>query len=680
MSAEVLLPSRSAEPAERPVERPAFTRVLLRGSILAALYVVSGRLGLALAHEQDNATLFWPPTGVALASLVVLGVRYWPAVLVGSVGVNLMIGTAPLVALTMGAGNTSEAVVGALLLARLGFAPSFDTRRHVLALFGVALVASTFSATFGVGALRISDTIDDAMVGSVALTWWLGNVGGAIVVTPLVLLATREPGAWRALVGRVDTWAILGATFLSALAAFTGFGVGQWALLVAFLPFPFLVWAGLSLGPRGAMVGGAVVAVIAVVGTARGHGAFASFEPNARLLTLWAYAATMGAAASILAAAVAERERAERERLAVEKTQHALDVRVRDTQRLEGLGLLASGVAHDFNNILAAIRVNAELLERRTRDAEQAQLLGEIDHAVARASELCRQLLAYAGRTPTPLGPVSLPSVIDDVRRLASPSMPKDVRLEVDAPKDLSPVNGEASQLRQVLLNLVLNAVDAIGARKGIVRVEARAEDDRVRLSVEDDGDGMDPDTLARIFDPFFTTKSKGRGLGLAAVAGIVKSHEGTLDVTSTRGRGTRFELVLRRAKEAPAQTVEPVATPAKKRSLRVLVADDEAPIRDVVRLTLELEGHAVECVADGELAVERARTGEFDVVLLDLTMPGHGGVEALRTIREGRPTMGAVLMSGYDESQLAHDEVFLAKPFTIDALLEALARASTHA
>ncbi|MCU0671657.1 MAG: MASE1 domain-containing protein [Myxococcota bacterium] len=673
MSAEVLLPSRSAD----PVERRAFTRVLLRGFVLAALYVVSGRLGLALAHEQDNATLFWPPTGVALASLVVFGVRYWPAVLVGSVTVNLMIGTAPLVALAMGTGNTSEAVVGALLLARLGFAPSFDTRRHVLALFGVALVASTISTALGVGALRLSDTIDDAMVGSVALTWWLGNVGGAIVVTPLVLLATCEPGAWRALVGRVDTWAILGATFATALAAFTGLGVGQWALLVAFLPFPFLVWAGLSLGPRGAMVGGAVVAVIAVVGTARGHGAFASFEPDARLLTLWAYAATMGAAASILAAAVAERERAEKERLAVEKAQHALDVRVRDTQRLEGLGLLASGVAHDFNNILAAIRVNAELLERRARDAEQAHLVGEIDHAVARASELCRQLLAYAGRTPTPLGPVSLPSVIDDVCRLASPSIPKDVRLEIDAPDDLPSVNGEASQLRQVLLNLVLNAVDAIGARKGTVRVEARAEDELVRLVVEDDGDGMDPDTLARIFDPFFTTKSKGRGLGLAAVAGIVKSHEGTLDVTSTPGRGTRFELVLRRAKEALAQTVEPAAAPAKKTSLRVLVADDEAPIRDVVRLTLELEGHAVECVADGELAVERVRTGEFDVVLLDLTMPGHGGVEALRAIREGRPTMGAVLMSGYDESQLAHDEVFLAKPFTIDALLDALARAT---
>lgn len=676
MSAEVL-PSRSAEPVERPVERPALARVLIRGFVLAALYVISGRLGLALAHQQDNATLFWPPTGVALASLVVLGVRYWPAVLVGSVTVNLMIGTAPLVALTMGTGNTSEAVVGALLLARVGFAPSFDTRRHVLALLGVGLVASTISTTLGVGALRLSDTIDDTMVGSVALTWWLGNVGGAIVVTPLVLLATREPEAWRALAARVDTWLILGATVISALAAFFGLGVGQWALLVAFLPFPFLVWAGLSLGPRGAMVGGAVVAVIAVVGTARGHGAFASFEPNARLLTLWAYAATMGAAASILAAAVAERERAERERLAVEKAQHALDVRVRDTQRLEGLGLLASGVAHDFNNILAAIRVNAELMERRTRDAEQAQILGEIDHAVARASELCRQLLAYAGRTPTPLGPVSLASVIDDVRRLASPSMPKDVRLEIDAPDDLPPVNGEASQLRQVLLNLVLNAVDAIGARKGTVRVVARADGELVRLSVEDDGDGMDPDTLARIFDPFFTTKAKGRGLGLAAVAGIVKSHEGTLDVTSTRGRGTRFDVALRCAKEVPAPAAAPVATPAKKTSLRVLVADDEAPIRDVVRLTLELEGHAVECVADGELAVERARTGEFDVVLLDLTMPGHGGVEALRAIRERNPTMGAVLMSGYDESQLAHDEVFLAKPFTIDALLDALARAA---
>jgi len=401
-------------------------------------------------------------------------------------------------------------------------------------------------------------------------------------------------------VSRADAWVILGATFVTALAAFTGLGVGQWALLVAFLPFPFLVWAGLSLGPRGAMVGGAVVAVTAVVGTARGHGAFAGFEPEARLLTLWAYAATMGAAGSILAAAVAERARAEQERLAVEKAQHALDVRVRDTQRLEGLGLLASGVAHDFNNILAVIRVNAELLERNARDAEQVHFLGEIDHAVARASELCRQLLAYAGRTPTPLGAVSLTSVIDDVRRLASPSMPKDVRLEIDAPKDLPPVNGEASQLRQVLLNLVLNAVDAIGARKGTVRVEAREQDALVRLRVEDDGDGMDPDTLARIFDPFFTTKAKGRGLGLAAVAGIVKSHEGTLDVTSTRGRGTCFDLVLRRAAETAAPNAEPAARPAKKRSLRVLVADDEAPIRDVVRLTLELEGHAVECVRAG--------------------------------------------------------------------------------
>lgn len=677
MSAEVLT-SESSE----PVARSALPRVISRGVVLALLYVVFGRLGLALAHEQDNATLFWPPAGLAIASLLVLGVRYWPAIFVGSVTVNAMIGTAPLVALAMGVGNTLEAVVGATLLLRVGFAPSFDTRRHVLALLGVACVASTISAAFGVGSLRLSGAIDGAMVGSVVLTWWLGNVGGALVVAPLVLLATREREAWRALARRLDAWIVLAATVASALAAFTGFGVGEWALLVAFLPFPFLVWAGLSLGPRGAMVGAAVVAVIAVVGTARGHGAFASFAPNARMLTLWAYAATMGAAASILAAAVAERERAERERLAVERAQHALDVRVRDTQRLEGLGLLASGVAHDFNNILAAIRVNAELLGRRTREpylaqVDQARIVGEIDHAVARASELCLQLLAYAGRAPTPLGPVSLARVIDDVRRLASPSLPKDLRVDLVVPRDLPLVIGEASQLRQVFLNLVLNAVDAIGARDGHVRVEASAEGEHVRVIVEDDGDGMDPDTLARIFDPFFTTKSKGRGLGLAAVAGIVKNHEGTIDVTSTRGRGTRFDLLLRRATEAIAEEPTKATSPIAKR-LRVLVADDEAPIRDVVRLTLELEGHAVECVADGELAVERARMGEFDVVLLDLTMPGHGGVEALRAIREARPELGAVLMSGYDESQLAHDEVFLAKPFTIDALLAALARASS--
>ncbi|MCB9618293.1 MAG: MASE1 domain-containing protein [Sandaracinus sp.] len=659
----------------RPERSASILPDLARATALVVLYVVSGRIGLALAHEQDNATLFWPPTGLAIAALLLLGPRFAPAIFVGACIVNLSIGTPLVVGLSIGLGNMLEASLGAFLLHRLGVTPAFDTRHHVLTLLGVAFVASGVSAAFGVGALRASDNIPAALVGSVALTWWLGNVGGALVVTPLVLLASHGPETWARLARRPAAWLILGAAALSTGCAFGGLTRNELSLLLTFLPFPFVVWAGLSLGPRGAMLAGVVVAVVSVVGTAKGGGPFAGFEADLRMLVLWAYAATMGTVASILAAAVAERDRAEGERLAAEKAQHDLDVRMRDTQRLEGLGLLASGVAHDFNNILAAVRVNAELLAQTKRPAHDTVMLAEIDHAVSRAADLCRQLLAYAGRAPAPLGPVSLGDVVRDVRRLVASSLPAQVSLDVDLPDDLPAVWGEVSQLQQVVLNLVLNAVEAVGAR-GRVSVRAGAEGDAIRLEVEDDGPGMDEATRARIFDPFFTTKTTGRGLGLAAVRGIVTTHEGTLEVTSSPGHGTTFRIQLRRTDEALPAPTAPIAR-EKRRALHVLVLDDDDAIREVVRTALEMEGHRVEGVADGEEAIERAGAHPFDVVLLDLTMPGLGGVEVLRGIRARHPQMPAVLMSGYDESQLPHDEVFLAKPFTLTALHDALARAT---
>ncbi|MCB9622162.1 MAG: MASE1 domain-containing protein [Sandaracinus sp.] len=659
----------------RPERSASILPDLARATALVVLYVVSGRIGLALAHEQDNATLFWPPTGLAIAALLLLGPRFAPAIFVGACIVNLSIGTPLVVGLSIGLGNMLEALLGAFLLHRLGVTPGFDTRHHVLTLLGVAFVASGVSAAFGVGALRAAQTIPAELVGSVALTWWLGNVGGALVVTPFVLLASHGRRAWARLARRPAAWLILGAAALSTGCAFGGLTRDELSLLLTFLPFPFVVWAGLSLGPRGAMLAGVVVAVVSVVGTAKGGGPFAGFEADLRMLVLWAYAATMGTVASILAAAVAERDRAEADRSAAEKAQHDLDVRMRDTQRLEGLGLLASGVAHDFNNILAAVRVNAELLAQTKRPAHDTVMLAEIDHAVSRAADLCRQLLAYAGRAPAPLGPVSLGDVVRDVRRLVASSLPAQVSLDVDLPDDLPAVWGEVSQLQQVVLNLVLNAVEAVGAR-GRVSVRAGAEGDAIRLEVEDDGPGMDEETRARIFDPFFTTKTTGRGLGLAAVRGIVTTHEGTLEVISSPGRGTTFRILLRRTDEELPAPPAPVAR-EKRRALRVLVLDDDDAIREVVRTALEMEGHEVEGVADGQEAIERTGAHPFDVVLLDLTMPGLGGVEVLHGIRQRHPKMPAVLMSGYDESQLPHDEVFLAKPFTLAALYDALAQAT---
>ncbi|MBX3246202.1 MAG: MASE1 domain-containing protein [Myxococcales bacterium] len=721
------LPAQAPRGLARATSRRAW---LARAALVGAAYVVSGRLGLELAHAQDNATLFWPPTGIALAALLALGWRVWPVVALSALGVNLMIGTPPLAALGIAIGNTAEALVAVFLLARMGFRPTFDAHRHVLGLVLAAAVGALVAALVGAGVLYLAGLVALEQTASVALVWWLGDVGGAIVIAPLALLAFSDGASWRALAARAESWIVFGATAASAFVAFGGLVPPAWSLFVAFLPFPFLVWSGLALGPRGAVVNATLVALVAVIGTAKGHGPFVHEEAGVRLMTLWAYVIAMGGTASVLAAAVAERERSEAERRSVEAAQHELEVRMRDKQRLEGLGLLASGVAHDFNNILAAIRVNADLLVGHV-DADERPLLDEIDHAVVRAAELCHQLMAYAGRSPSPLGPVELGSVAEDVRRLVSPALRKDVSLEIATPEGLPAALGVASQLRQVLMNLVLNAAEAIGGRGGRVRVSARVERDSILLEVEDDGPGMDEATRARIFDPFFTTKATGRGLGLAAVAGIVKAHGGALEVESRLNVGTTFRIRLQRAvgsleersgaaallgeRSAPPSLESPQVasspppslespqvgsstppslespqvasstpslesprlaspTPSEEvRRLRVLVADDEAPIREVLRVALALEGHDVETVADGTAAVARASSETFDLVLLDLTMPGCGGAEALAGIRRARPSIHAVLMSGYDESQTPHDEVFLAKPFSITALLAAV-------
>jgi CheY-like chemotaxis protein len=369
--------------------------------------------------------------------------------------------------------------------------------------------------------------------------------------------------------------------------------------------------------------------------------------------------------------------------------------------------------------ILVAVRANAELLKANApADGLDAELLGEIEHASVRAAELCRQLLAYAGRSRVEMTRVEPKSIVDDVQKLLRASLPKHVLVDVDVPDGLPAIEGDASQLRQVLMNLVLNGAEAIGERPGRVVVRAeRVELGRdvlrklrggdeiepgafVRLTVEDDGPGMDEATRARVFDPFFSTKLTGRGLGLAAVSGIVKTHRGLIDVRSELGEGTTFEVLLRASPELSAEELVEVARvpeptghamavrrpaaaetgdePGAARPI-VLIADDETQIRAVVTLALEDAGYEVLTAEDGAAAVEIAeeRASELDVVLLDVTMPRMSGVNAVSAIREACDGVSIVLMSGYEEDVVDTSEVFLRKPFSIMALTEAVAEAA---
>jgi two-component system, cell cycle sensor histidine kinase and response regulator CckA len=372
--------------------------------------------------------------------------------------------------------------------------------------------------------------------------------------------------------------------------------------------------------------------------------------------------------------------------------QKAFEAQLRHTQKLESLGVLAGGVAHDFNNLLTGIMSNASLAaESSGADASTRRLMDDVVRAAERAAGLTRQLLAYAGKGRFVIEAIDLSRLVDEIAALLQTSISRTVELRFDLARDLPPVEGDPGQLQQVVMNLVINAAEAIGDAPGVVRIATRAQVvDRtwsrtvvgipdlkpglyVLLEVEDDGCGMDEETVARIFDPFFTTKSAGRGLGLAAVIGIVNGHKGALKIYSAPGKGTTFRLLLpvaagpgpRPRDEKPQAELEGRGT--------VLVVDDEESVRNAARNALVHFGYTVLLAGNGREAAEIvARRGEtIDLVLLDLTMPEMSGEEALAHIRTLNPNLRVLLSSGFNQVEVIRRfqgqglAGFIQKPYT---------------
>ncbi|MBW8780884.1 MAG: response regulator [Verrucomicrobia bacterium] len=393
---------------------------------------------------------------------------------------------------------------------------------------------------------------------------------------------------------------------------------------------------------------------------------------------------------------VTERNKADRDRLLFER-------RLQETQKLESLGVLSGGIAHDFNNLLTGILGNASLarIELAPEKKHLVASINRIEQAALRAAELCKQLLAYAGKGRFIIQPLDLNRLIEETARMLAISASKKVTLELKLSPGLPAFSGDATQIRQVLMNLVINASEAIGDRAGVVTVRtscvkvANAQvqtpsgdleaGDYLVLTVTDDGEGMSAETQARIFDPFFTTKFAGRGLGLAAVQGIVRGHKGSIQVKSEPAVGTTFIILLPVTTEA-AVTTETPSAPAEiwRGQGRILVVDDEPAVRSVIEPMLTQLGFSPVLAEDGEsaLAIVRADLEGFRAVLLDLTMPRMDGEEALRSLQAIIPNLPVILMSGFNEQAAISRFVgrglagFLPKPFTAEMLAARLRKA----
>jgi two-component system, cell cycle sensor histidine kinase and response regulator CckA len=365
-----------------------------------------------------------------------------------------------------------------------------------------------------------------------------------------------------------------------------------------------------------------------------------------------------------------------------------LEEQFREAQKFESIGQLAGGVAHDFNNLLTSILGNASLiLSDLPPEHPFREKLEEVMRASNRAADLTQQLLAYAGKGRFYLRRLDLSSVIRGMEELLRSSIPKKVELEVELAPDLPVVEIDPGQIQQALLNLAINAAEAIGEEAGVVHVSTGTMDvdqptgdlqpgQYVFLEVRDTGCGMDEHVRAHVFDPFFTTKFTGRGLGLSAVAGIVRSQRGAIDIDSAPGKGSRFRLLLPAAK--PVTAPRPAAATHAAGTGTVLVVDDEDMVRRLAKTTLEIRGYKVMLAVNGKQAVDIVReSGErIAVVLLDMMMPVMAGEEAMDHIMKMHPGMRVIATSGYDEREAAQRfgsriSGFLQKPYTSRQLAE---------
>ena len=371
-------------------------------------------------------------------------------------------------------------------------------------------------------------------------------------------------------------------------------------------------------------------------------------------------------------------------------------------QKLESLGVLAGGIAHDFNNLLGGILASTELaLTECAEGSAMEEELQRIKTTAVRGSEIVRELMIYGGEESPTFELVDISTLVNEMLQLLKVSISKHTILKIELGQDLPPIQANPAQIRQVMMNLLTNASEAIGDRSGEIRVTSGkvkvgpgspapggvnlAEGDYLRLEVSDTGRGMTPEVQARIFDPFFSTKRAGRGLGLAAVQGVIRSHGGTINVKSAPGQGSRFEILLRCCDQATQETRDITVTPPAKEpgtiAGTVLVVEDEEILRLAVSKMLRKSGFSVIEAGDGTTGLNLFRASErkIDVVLLDMTLPGMSGRELLEELRRIQPGVKVILATAFSQASALssideqHLWGFVRKPYRLSELTHLL-------
>lgn len=537
---------------------------------LAAVYILAGKFGLQLAIFHPSATPVWPPTGISLAAFLLLGYWVWPAIFLGAFAVNVTTAGSMVSSLAIATGNTLEGLIGALLVNSLAngrncFAQQGDTIKFLLL---AAVFSTAVSATFGVTSLALGGYADWQRYGEIWSTWWLGDVVGALIVTPAIVLWVSdrafnwnrsqllEMGVSLPLLCLV-TW-----TIFQSSQAMTGLNY-----LLAFSTLTILIWVAVRLGPRETITAVLLCAGIAIWGTLQGSGPFADGAQHERLLLLQAFIAVIAVTALVLAVGVAERRRAEHE---LDELNRTLERRIQDrtstlqatVEHLQEFNQLKTAfvgiVSHELRTPLTSIKSLSENLleevagplnEKQKYYASRIQL--NTDRLTRMLNELLNLSKMETGKMELRPTVLSLQELLTELVEVFQPlAQRKSITMDVGSMESMPKVRVDRDKLYEVLANLLENAIKFTPSG-GRVHIDARVLDDRhIKMNVSDTGCGISEEHMSKIFDKFYRVEPgsgpvPGSGLGLAIAKGLIELHGGTIGVESAPGKGSHFYFTL---------------------------------------------------------------------------------------------------------------------------------------
>jgi signal transduction histidine kinase/ActR/RegA family two-component response regulator len=664
---------------------------------LAAVYVGAAKLGLSLATTAEQVSAVWPPTGIALAAVLLFGYRAWPAIAIGAFVANVTTSESIATACGIAAGNTLEAILGAWLLqAVAGFDCSLARLKDVIALIVLAAGASTaICATIGVTSLCLGGAQPWSAFGSLWGIWWLGDAVGDLIVAPLLL--TWAVGPWRL------RRPLEAAALLALLVAVSWLGFGgrsqdsggdrPWIYCM----FPLVMWAALRFGQRGTTIAALVASALAIWSTVHGFGPFGVGLIHERLLSLQLFVSVVATSALLLSAALAEREGLEHElRLRLVQLKEA------DRRKDEFLAMLA----HELRNPLAPIQNALEIIRLPgASDADVAQaeeiLRRQVQHLIRLVDDLLDMARIARGTIELRREPVALTEAVARAIEAAQPLI--DVRgheLSVSLPPRPVMLDADPTRLAQMISNLLNNAAKYSDPR-GRIWLTAECEGDRLALTVRDRGIGISPEVLPRVFDLFVQAEGGrdrthgGMGIGLTLVRRLVELHGGTVEAASGGiGQGSQFTLRLPLAGSAAPPSAGDAqferATPADRAATgaEVLVVDDNVDAALTLEKLLASRGYLAHAVFDGASALAWVEAHRPAAVLLDIGMPEMDGYEVARRLRRlaGPSELLLIALTGWGQeedrrrSTEAGFQAHLVKPVKLSEIEALLAQSSAVA